>query len=259
MLMLRLKNRGRYFLQGRLESASLSGPIQQASIGLSDQLSSMSMRFLRCLGFMLVVFLGACDAKESPLPVPKVATEVKAAVQVAPTPAPDAVPVHELMPSVPVVPVVIAQNKPASVKAPVTSKPVATTGSPAKTSATKAAATKATDNKKTKPESTPVKSRAPIANKTKPAAKVVQDTRLSKPNLDLSLPQTMADELEPVGTVAPIANKSILPPMFSEKKNAPNSPFQLNGRLLSNEMKLQMREENRREVEGAALDFEFRQ
>ena len=37
------------------------------------------------------------------------------------------------------------------------------------------------------------------------------------------------------------------------------APFQLNGRLLSNEMQLQLRNEERREVEGAALDFEFKQ
>ena len=36
------------------------------------------------------------------------------------------------------------------------------------------------------------------------------------------------------------------------------SPFQLNGRLINNEMQLQLRNEERREVEGAALEFEFK-
>jgi hypothetical protein len=53
-------------------------------------------------------------------------------------------------------------------------------------------------------------------------------------------------------------NVPLLPPMFGEKP-ADNSAFQINGRLLSNEMKLQLRNEERREVEGAALDFEFKQ
>ncbi|MEG2797966.1 MAG: translation initiation factor 2, partial [Pseudomonas sp.] len=50
----------------------------------------------------------------------------------------------------------------------------------------------------------------------------------------------------------------LLPPMFGEKPTD-NSAFQINGRLLSNEMKLQLRNEERRDVEGAALDFEFKQ
>ena len=45
--------------------------------------------------------------------------------------------------------------------------------------------------------------------------------------------------------------------MFGEKP-VDNSAFQINGRLLSNEMQLQMRNEERRDVEGAALDFEFK-
>jgi hypothetical protein len=44
--------------------------------------------------------------------------------------------------------------------------------------------------------------------------------------------------------------------MFGDK--ASSSPFQLNGRLLNNEMQLQRRNEERRDVEGAALDFEFK-
>ena len=44
------------------------------------------------------------------------------------------------------------------------------------------------------------------------------------------------------------------------EKAAEESPFQLNGRLLSNEMDLQLRNEYRHnEIEGAALDFEFKQ
>jgi hypothetical protein len=38
-----------------------------------------------------------------------------------------------------------------------------------------------------------------------------------------------------------------------------DSPFQLNGRLINNEMQLQLRNDSRRDVEGAAIEFEFPQ
>lgn len=100
----------------------------------------------------------------------------------------------------------------------------------------------------------PAKKRAPIASKSKPASEVVK-TQLPTPKLDLSLPREMVQQLKPVGTVPLAKREGVLPQMFGEK----NSGFQLNGRLLSNEMQLQLRNEERREVEGAALDFEFKQ
>jgi hypothetical protein len=42
--------------------------------------------------------------------------------------------------------------------------------------------------------------------------------------------------------------------MYGQKPD----PNQLNGRLLNNEMQLPLRNSERREVEGAALDFEFK-
>ncbi|MBV6825668.1 translation initiation factor 2 [Pseudomonas sp. PD9R] len=99
-----------------------------------------------------------------------------------------------------------------------------------------------------------IKQRAPIASKSKPASEVVK-TELPPAKLDLSLPKDMVEELKPVGTVPLPKRDPVLPQMFGGK----SSPFQLNGRLLSNEMQLQLRNEERREVEGAALDFEFKQ
>ncbi|MNR57724.1 hypothetical protein D3C85_1785580 [compost metagenome] len=64
----------------------------------------------------------------------------------------------------------------------------------------------------------------------------------------------MAEELKPLGTVALPRHDALLPQMFSDKAG----PFQLNGRLISNEMQLQLRNEERHEVEGAALEFEFK-
>ncbi|MGL6242490.1 translation initiation factor 2 [Pseudomonas sp.] len=98
-----------------------------------------------------------------------------------------------------------------------------------------------------------VKKRPPVASKSKPASEVVK-TRLPSVDLDLSLPQEMAEELKPLGTVPLPKRDAVLPQMFGDK----SAPFQLNGRLISNEMQLQLRNEERREVEGAALEFEFK-
>lgn len=101
-----------------------------------------------------------------------------------------------------------------------------------------------------------VKKRAPTASKSKSAREVAQ-TKLAPAQLDLSLPQEMVRHLQPLGTMPQPRNVPLLPPMFDEKP-VDNSAFQINGRLLSNEMQLQMRNEERRDVEGAALDFEFK-
>jgi len=106
-------------------------------------------------------------------------------------------------------------------------------------------------------KATPAKKRAPVASKSKSAHEVAR-TKLPPAQLDLSLPSDMVRHLQPLGTMPKPKNVPLLPPMFEEKP-ADNSAFQINGRLLSNEMQLQLRNEERREVEGAALDFEFKQ
>ncbi|MCF5544103.1 translation initiation factor 2 [Pseudomonas salomonii] len=138
--------------------------------------------------------------------------------------------------------------------APVTqSKPTASTEqkAPAKkpASAKKAPAAK----KKT----AVVKKRAPMASKSKSAHEVAQ-TKLPPAQLDLSLPTEMVRHLQPIGTMPKSKSVPLLPPMFAEKPTD-NSAFQINGRLLSNQMQLQLRNEERRDIEGAALDFEFKQ
>ena len=94
----------------------------------------------------------------------------------------------------------------------------------------------------------------------KPVSKAVTKP-LPKAKLDLSLPKDMVNNLEPnVGTPSPIQRRQpLLPPMFAEKPETDDSPFQLNGRLINNEMQLQLRNESRHEVDGAAIDFEYRQ
>lgn len=127
-----------------------------------------------------------------------------------------------------------------------------TASAPAKTTApAKAASAKKTAPVKKKADA--VKKRPPIASKSKSASEVAK-TPLPPANLDLSLPKDMVEELDPVGTVPLPKHDAILPQMFGDK----STPFQLNGRLISNEMQLQLRNEERREVDGAALEFEFK-
>ena len=95
------------------------------------------------------------------------------------------------------------------------------------------------------------------ASKRKAASKAVAKP-LPKPKLDLSLPTELVDKLEPSVDKAPLARKPVLPAMFNEKP-ATDTSFQLNGRLISNEMDLQLRNDSRRDVEGAAIDFQFKQ
>ncbi|WP_397448413.1 translation initiation factor 2 [Pseudomonas sp. NA-150] len=152
-------------------------------------------------------------------------------------------PVHELAPSVPVVPVVVT-----------------TTSFLEKRSTVGKADKPAREKGKSEVAPTPVKDRASVASKSKPAAQMVQQTHLPRVPLDLSLPSSMAEGVQPVGKVEPIVRKSVLPQLLGEKKTTKDSPFQLNGRLLSNEMQLQLRNEARQsQIDGAALEFEFKQ
>lgn len=138
--------------------------------------------------------------------------------------------------------------------APVT-EPAPQASTTQKTSATKPAPVKKAPAAKKKAATN--KKRAPIASKSKSAHEVAQ-TKLPPAQLDLSLPNDMVKHLQPLGTLAQPKNVPLLPQLFGDKPTD-NSAFQINGRLLSNEMKLQLRNEERRDVEGAALDFEFKQ
>ena len=104
----------------------------------------------------------------------------------------------------------------------------------------------------------PAKKPARIASKSKTSREIAKK-RLPTPKLDLSLPPEMVKQLQPLGTVAMPKHKPLLPNLFDQRP-IEDSPFQLNGRLISNEMELQLRNEARdRQIEGAALDFEFKQ
>jgi hypothetical protein len=146
-------------------------------------------------------------------------------------------------------------HAPGVMAAPVQEKPAASAPASKATASQKTVAgQQAQDKKSPQKKAASVKKRPPVASKSKPASEVVK-TKLPPAKLDLSLPKDMVQQLKPAGTVPMPKHDAILPQMFGEK----NSGFQLNGRLLSNEMQLQLRNEERREVEGAALDFEFKQ
>ena len=244
-----------------------------------------SMKSLRCFSVILVVLLSACDADKAPAPPAKVsnsaapaasAPAASATVDVADgqksapsaasavstgeplpigTPAVEGQAVHELAPNIPAVPVV-ASGKPSGKSS---ETPIA--GGKAAASSVPSDAKSA----KVKADNAEVARRAPVANKSKAASQVVKETRLNKVPLDLSLPPEMVKQLTPPANVITSASKTkpqpagakpLLPKMFPDANADPD--FQMQGRLLSNEMDLQLRNEARKDVEGAALDFTFK-
>ncbi len=112
-------------------------------------------------------------------------------------------------------------------------------------------ATKAKPAPVTKKQVKPVHHKAAKKGKAAPAP-------LPEAKLDLRLPTEMVKDLKPVTQDTVTTPKPLLPYLFGEKPPS-DSPFQLNGRLLSNEMQLQLRNDARQDIEGAAIEFEFRQ
>lgn len=229
------------------------------------------MKTLRCLSVLSVLLLTACDADKAPAPPPKVvATATVAAPEVKTVQAPEpiekaaaAVPsTHELAPNVSAVRV-IAASKPEPVKvngSRNSSTPVKTAEIEQKTPSVNA------KSAKVKADNAEIANRAPVASKSKTPAQVVKETKLPKASLDLSLPPEMVKQMTPPSNVITAQTKAksasggakpLLPKMFPDANSDPD--FQLQGRLLSNEMQLQLRNEARKDVEGAAVDFTFKQ
>lgn len=107
------------------------------------------------------------------------------------------------------------------------------------------------------PQPTP-KEKPPLAS-AKPVA--VPAAKLDKPHkepakskLDLSLPPELTEQLNAEYGDAERALEPLLPSLFEDKAREDN-PFQLNGRLLSNEGD----KDYLKSLDGAEVQFEFRQ
>ncbi|MDP3815969.1 hypothetical protein [Pseudomonas sp.] len=90
--------------------------------------------------------------------------------------------------------------------------------------------------------------------KPKPPATVSKSVPLEpKAPLDLSLPAEVFEQLQPLEPLDDLP-ATLLPPLFVEKTE-PTSPFQLNGKLITNERS----DDYWDSLEGAELQFEFKQ
>ncbi|MBT8768342.1 hypothetical protein J7302_19730 [Pseudomonas sp. DB1] len=95
---------------------------------------------------------------------------------------------------------------------------------------------------------------APDPRKPKlPPATVTAKAEEPNAKLDLSLPEELARQLEQNDVMESLPPSPLLPQMFVEKP-APQSPFQLNGKLITD----QREDDYWRSVEGAELQFEFK-
>jgi hypothetical protein len=71
--------------------------------------------------------------------------------------------------------------------------------------------------------------------------------------LDLRLPAELVEQMELDEPLAELPSEPLLPPLFGERPAEPG-PFQLNGRLITNEQSKDYWDS----VEGAEMQFEFR-
>jgi hypothetical protein len=100
----------------------------------------------------------------------------------------------------------------------------------------------------------PVRPRPKPAAVSKPVAK--EDSVAVAPlraELDLSLPADLFEELQSLVAPDEPPSPALLPPLFREEQAA-ESPFQLNGKLITNERS----DDYLDSLEGAELQFEFK-
>ncbi|WP_313741243.1 hypothetical protein [Pseudomonas sp.] len=126
-----------------------------------------------------------------------------------------------------------------------------------------AASSSATPAKAAAKSSVKAKAKKPVRKSRTAAKATAKDTRTTvSDRIDLSLPKEMVRQLKPEVDSSPTAKTvqtPLLPAMFPDTPSSNDSSFQLNGRLISNEMQLQLRNDSRRDLEGAAIEFQFRQ
>lgn len=93
----------------------------------------------------------------------------------------------------------------------------------------------------------------PAAVVSKPVAKDAVVAPPLKADLDLSLPPDLFEELQSLVAPDEQPSPALLPPLFRAEQAA-ESPFQLNGKLITNEQG----DDYWDSLEGAELQFEFR-
>ncbi|QKE65708.1 hypothetical protein HNE05_10030 [Aquipseudomonas campi] len=133
------------------------------------------------------------------------------------------------MPAEPVVTPVVTEA--AASKPAVSAKPAATSSQPQKNQ--------------------PVRAKVPPPAVAK--ARPVKPQPLPPAKLDLRLPAELVEQMELGEPLQELPEQPLLPPLFGEKPTEPG-PFQLNGRLITNDQS----EDYWDSVEGAELQFEFR-
>lgn len=185
----------------------------------------------RTILIMLLVLAGGNNAIAAPVAPLKSPTLESAAAAYAPKP------------------LVIPAAKAAAPRAPKT--PTKVLKAPAKP----ASKSKATSAKSSKPASS---TKASQPTKAKPAGSSAKSTKLAPIKLNLSLPPELVENME-LGKPLPepASEPALLPPMFVEEKPAP-SPYQLSGKLITNERQRPEQDNYLDAVEGAELSIEYR-
>lgn len=95
------------------------------------------------------------------------------------------------------------------------------------------------------------------ATKAKAAASSVSRTKLAPIKLNLSLPPELVEDMELGKPVTDSSETPLLPPLFVEEKPAP-SPYQLSGKLITNERQRPEQDNYLDAVEGAEFSIEYR-
>lgn len=181
----------------------------------------------RSLALLLTLLsLVACDQPPVPQPAPQPKPPKTESVK-----PPPAAPVVQKAEPAPAKPVMQVPQPPAPKPQPVAKPAVTAAPAPAPV---------------VKPQPKPKPKPKPLAVVTKPAAPEF------KAPLDLSLPGEVFEPLQPLEPLDD-SPATLLPPLFVEKTEQ-QSPFQLNGKLITNERS----DDYWDSLEGAELQFEFK-
>lgn len=148
-------------------------------------------------------------------------------------------------------PLLIPAAKAAAQRAPKTPTKVLKT--PAKP-ASKSMASKAAPAKSSK---SPSSTKARQATKAKAAGSSASRTKLAPIKLNLSLPPELVEDMELGKPVTDNAETPLLPSLFVEEKPEP-SPYQLSGKLITNERQRPEQDNYFDAVEGAEFSIEYR-